>query len=273
MYFSKAAVFCAAIGACLTASAGSVMELVTTEYHDEPPVVGTIEISTQDGVSRMEVTSVSSNESGGMIFREQSREFIAIDHEEKEYYVIDEVAMERIGNQLSSAMQQMQQALAEMPPEQRAMAEQMMKQHIPVPAQEEAPMTVQKTGKSDTINGFGCDYYEVQQRGAKIRELCVTDWDDIDGGREASESMLALAGFFDNMAEKFSAGSGMDVMGEQRELFQHMRELGGYPVLTREFDDGGRVESESRLKSAKTGNIDAAFFEPPEDYVQKDLGI
>jgi hypothetical protein len=269
----KPAAMCAAIGAFSPVFAGSVMELVTTEYHDGPPVIGTVEISTQDGVSRMEVTSVSNDESGGMIFREKGREFIAIDHEEKEYYLIDEDAMERIGAQLSSAMQQMQEALADMPPEQRAMAEQMMKQHVPAPMEAPEPMTVRKTGAGDTINGFDCQYYEVQQQGAKIRELCVTDWDKIDGGREAADSMLAMAGFFDRMAEQFSSGSGMDVMGQQRELFQHMRELGGYPVLTREFDDSGGLVSESRLKSAGTSDIDPAFFNPPRGYQKKDLGI
>jgi hypothetical protein len=269
----KPAVTCVAMVAMSPVFAGSVMELVTTEYHDESPVTGTVEISTQDGASRMEVTSVSSDESGGMIFREKSREFIAIDHGQKEYYVIDEAAMERIGGQLSTAMQQMQDALADMPPEQRAMAEQMMKQHLPAPAQAPAPMTVRKTGATETINGFRCEYYEVQQQGAKIRELCVADWSDIDGGREAADSMLAMAGFFDKMAQQFSSGSGMDVMGQQRELFQHMRELGGYPVLTREFDDSGRVESESRLKSAGTSDIDPALFDPPHGYRKKDLGI
>jgi hypothetical protein len=269
----KPVVLCAALGAFSPVFAGTVMELVTTEYRDDPPVIGTIEISTQDGVSRMEVTSVSSNESGGMIFREKGGEFIAIDHEEKEFYVIDQAAMERIGTQLNSAMQQMQQALADMPPEQRAMAEQMMKQHIPVPAEEPEPLSVQKTGRSDTINGFDCDYYDVQQQGARIRELCITEWDAIDGGREAGDSMLAMAGFFEKMAEQFSSGSGMDVMGEQRQLFQHMRELGGYPVLSREFGVDGRLESESRLKSAKQDDIDPALFSPPQGYRQKDIGI
>jgi hypothetical protein len=273
MTLSKYAIFCAAMGACATVSAGSVMELVTTEYRDDPPVVGTIEISAQDGVSRMEVTSISEDESGGMIFRENSGEFIVIDHEEKEYYLIDDATLERIGTQLSSAMQQMQQALADMPPEQRAMAEQMMQQHLPAPAEKEEPMTVQETGKSDTINGFDCVYYEVQQQGVRIRELCVTDWDDIDGGREASTSMIAMAGFFDKMAEHFSASSGMDMMGEQRELFQHMKDLGGYAVLTREFDGEGRVESESRLKSARSASLDPALFDPPRGYARKDLGI
>jgi hypothetical protein len=269
----KLVLACAAMGSPLPLLAGSVLEVVTTEYREEPPVIGTMEISTQDGMSRMEVTSVSSEESGGMIFREQGREFIAIDHEEKEYYVIDEAAMERIGTQMNSAMQQMQQALEEMPPEQRAMAEQMMKQHLPAQAQKPAPLKVNKTGASDTINGFDCEYYEVQQNGTKVRELCITGWDELDGGREAADSMIAMAAFFEKMAEQFSAGAGMDVMGEQRDLFRHMRDLEGYPVLSREFDEEGAVESESRLKSAKSSDIDPALFNPPQGYKQKDLGI
>jgi Domain of unknown function (DUF4412) len=269
----KAVITCAAMGVSSPVLAGSVMELVTTEYREEPPIIGTVEISTQDGVSRMEVTSVSSDESGGMIFREQGREFIAIDHEEKEYYVIDEAAMERIGTQMNSAMQQMQQALEEMPPEQRAMAEQMMKQHLPAQAKKPAPLKVNRTGATDTINGFDCEYYEVQQNGAKVRELCMAGWDDIDGGREAADSMIAMAAFFEKMAEQFSSGSGMDVMGEQRDLFRHMQELDGYPVLSREFDEDGSLESESRLKSAKSADIDPALFNPPQGYQQKDIGI
>jgi hypothetical protein len=273
MTYLKPALLCMTLLGFSPAFAGSVMELVTTEYREEPPVIGTIEISTQDGVSRMEVASASSDGSGGMIFREKSKEFIAIDHEEKEYYVIDEATMERIGNQLNSAMQQMQESLAGMPPEQRAMAEQMMKQHLPQPAQASEPMTVKETGATDTINGFDCRYYEVRQQGAKIRDLCVADWSEIDGGREAADSMLAMAGFFERMAEQFSAGSGMDAMKQQRELFRHMRELGGYPVLTREFDGSGRAESESRLKSARSSDIDPALFDPPQGYRRKDLGI
>jgi hypothetical protein len=52
-----------------------------------------------------------------------------------------------------------------------------------------------------------------------------------------------------------------------------MRELGGYPVLTREFDGSGRAESESRLKSARSSDIDPALFDPPQGYRRKDLGI
>ena len=269
----KPALLCTTLLAFSSAFAGSVIELVTTEYREEPPIIGTVEVSSQDGVSRMEVTSVSSDESGGMIFREESKEFIAIDHEEKEYYVIDEATLERIGNQLNSAMQQMQESLAGMPPEQRAMAEQMMKQHLPQPAQAPEPMTVKETGATDTINGFRCRYYEVRQQGAKIRELCVADWSDMDDGREAADSMLAIADFFERMAEQFSSSSGIDVMGQQRALFGHIREVGGYPVLTREFDDMGRVESESRLKSARSADIDPALFNPPQGYRRKDLGI
>ena len=263
-------------GLSLAASAfgGSVLELETTEYHDEPPVAGTIEISLQDGASRMEITTVDSDESGGVIFRGAPKEMIALDHEQKEYYVMDEASMQNMATQLSSAMQQMQQALEEMPPEQRAMAEQMMKQHMPQSATAaKSPTTLHKTGKDDSINGFDCEYYEVRREASKIRELCVTEWDDITGGREVADAMLEMAGFFDSMAEAFADSIGTDIMGEQQEIFAHMRELDGYPVLTREFDEAGGVESETVLKSAKSRNIDPQFFAPPADYKEMQVGM
>lgn len=265
--------------ACLTALcipslaiAGSLLELATTDYREDPPRAGTIEISTQDGSSRMEMDSAGGEDAGGMIFLGGSGEMIALDHEEQEYFVLDRETLEQMAAQVGGAMQQMQEALKDMPPEQRAMAEQMMKQRMPQMAQPE-PTTLQETSASDSINGFDCRFYEIHQAGRKISELCVADWSDIEGGREASESMLQMADFFRSMADAFSEGAGIDVMGDQQNFLAHLQELDGYPVLAREFDDAGELSSETRLESAKSGNVDSALFEPPAEYRERSLGL
>jgi hypothetical protein len=259
---------------CLPALAGSVLELKTTEYYEEPPVAGTIEISMQDGSTRMEITTVDSDETGGVIFRSSPREMIALDHEQKEYYVMDEASMQNMATQLTTAMQQMQQALEDMPPEQRAMAEGMMKQHMPQSlTAEKIPTTLHKTGNGDSVNGFDCEYYEVRRQESKVRELCVTEWDEIAGGRDVADAMLEMAGFFDSMAQAFADGSGTNIMAEQQEIFAHMRELDGYPVLTREFDENGKVESETKLESATSESIDPELFKPPAEYREKQIGM
>jgi hypothetical protein len=253
--------------------AGSVLELETKEYYEEPPVAGTIEISMQDGSTRMEITTADSEETGGLIFRGSPREMIALDHESGEYYVMDEASMQSMANQMNAAMQQMQQALEEMPPEQRAMAEGMMKQHMPQGlTAEQTPTTMHKTGDSDSVSGFDCEYYEVRRQDRKVRELCVTEWDEIAGGREAAAAMLEMAGFFEEVAQAFSAGAGANLMAEQQELFAHMRELDGYPVVTREFDENGKVESETVLQSATSKDIDPELFNPPPEYKQMQIG-
>jgi hypothetical protein len=50
-----------------------------------------------------------------------------------------------------------------------------------------------------------------------------------------------------------------------------MRELGGYPVYARDYDDTGMLEGESTLTSSRSESIDAAMFEPPEGYRKQDM--
>jgi len=261
--------------ACLVsyqAFAGAVLETETTEYHVDPPAVGTTDMLAEGVLLRIEIDSVSSDEDGLVIYRGDRKEMIAADTERLEYYVIDEQAMNQMAGQFSDAMKEMQEQLKSMPPEQRAMAEQMMKQRMPGlrPAQE-SPSTLRKTGESDTINGYDCEFYEVLKQGRKTRDMCVAKWSDIEGGREAADAMIGLGQFFESMREAFSKAAGSDFMGEQREIFAHMRELGGYPVYSRDYDDAGTLERESSLKSSRSETIDAAQFEPPEGYRRREM--
>ncbi|MEX2494863.1 MAG: DUF4412 domain-containing protein [Woeseia sp.] len=265
---------CALLIAFSPAFAGTVLELETTEYRGGQRLSGTVEISTRDGMSRVEVSAGDGSETSSIIFRNDKRELTALDHEQREYYVLDEATIEQMGSRLSGAMQQMQDALADLPPDQRAMAERMMKQRLPEAAAEpiRPPTTLHSTGNRDEASGYDCQWHEVHQQGRKIRDLCVTDWDNIEGGRDAADSMLSMAGFFEDMAAAFSGSSGIDLFGGQKEMFRNMRELDGYPVVTREYDASGKLESESRLVSSSTEDLDADLFEPPQDYRRQKLG-
>ena len=275
MSLTRNAFLFSALALCPPAFAGGVLELEMKEYYEDPPVISTIEISTSESASRMEVATPGEQESGGMIYRGDSGEMIALDHSGKRYYVLDEASMQQMGAQLSGAMKQMQEALDSMPPDQRAMAEKMMKQHMPQGMQEpaRAPLSLHETGREDTVSGYACDYYEVRRNGAKVRELCVTSWDDLPGGRDIADAMLDMAGFYERMTEALSKEAGVGVLGEQQELFAHLEELDGYPVLTREFDSGGEITSESVLKSAVTADLDPSLFEPPAGYREMSTGL
>ncbi|HEX2138717.1 MAG TPA: hypothetical protein VHG33_03285 [Woeseiaceae bacterium] len=275
MSLTRNALLICALALCPRAFAGGILELEMTEHYEDPPVVSTVEISTSGSACRMEVDTPGQRESGGMIYRGDSGDMIALDHSGKRYYVLDEASMQEMGSQLSGAMKQMQEALDSMPPDQRAMAEKMMKQHMPAGMQQpaRAPSSLHETGREDTVSGFACDYYEVRRNGTKVRELCVTSWDELPGGRDIAETMLEMAGFYERMTEALSEEAGIGVLGEQQELFAHLEELDGYPVLTREFDPGGEVASESVLKSATVADLEPSLFEPPAGYTRMSTGL
>ena len=252
-----------------TAFAGSVLELGTTEFNQGPPIFGTVEISTEERFSRLEITSVSSNESGGLIFDGEKDETIILDHVNKHYYVLGKEQIDRMASQLEDAMKQMEEALAKMPPEQRALAEQMMQAQLPVKKAEGPRGTLNKTGETDTIAGLECDYYIVVQGEHLFRQLCVTSWDEFPEGQEVADAMLDLSDFFKSMREAFASYGGLDLMDRQQDMFSYMDEVNGYPILTREFDPTGKLVIETLLKSASHGELDLQLFEPPPGYDQQ----
>ncbi len=261
--------------ACLVsyqAIAGAVLKNETREYYVDPPAIGTTTMFAHGGLLRIEIDSISSDEDGLLIYRGDRNEMLVADNERLEYYVIDEQTMNQMAAQMKDAMQQMDEMMKTLPPEQRAMAEQMMKQQMPgLQPAPDAPSKLQKTGKSDTINGYECEYYEILRDGRKIREICVAKWGDIDGGEEAVDAMMGMGKFFESMHDAFAEASGTDFMGKQQEMFAHMRQLGGFPVYSKDYDDSGTLEGESTLKSSSSKAIDAAMFEPPEGYRRQEM--
>ena len=101
--------------------------------------------------------------------------------------------------------------------------------------------------------------------------MCVAKWSDIDGGDEAVDAMIGMGKFFESMHDAFAEAAGTDLMGKQQEVFAHMRQLGGYPVYAKDYDDSGALEGESTLKSSSSKAIDAAKFEPPEGYRRQEM--
>lgn len=270
MKIRNTAISFALAACCPSVHAGAVLELVTTEYTQDPPIIGTVQISTEGRESRIEITSVTSNESGGMIYRSGKKEMIAMDHAAREYYIIDQATMDRMAAQVRAAMEQTEAALESMSPEDRALAEQMIQRSLE-DAEEDAGHELVASGKRDKIAGFECEYYDVLQEGRKIRDLCMTPWSKIAEGKQAAKAMMELAEFFENMRKAFAGAGGLDAMDRQQEMFAYMEELGGYPVLSRDYDVDGRMESESRLQAARSEKISPSMFEPPPAYQQLEL--
>ena len=263
---------CVLMAVLMTAPAfgGVVFEVETTDHTGSDPQASLAKVWADGDLLKASIASSGQTEDGEMIYRGEKREMIVVNHGEQTYFVIDDAMIQAIGGQLSQAMQQMQEALKDVPPEQRAMVEQMMKKNMPQmdePAKSKTEM--KKTSDRAKKNGYACTRYEVFENGKKVRDVWVTDWDNVEGGSEVAASFKGLSEFIQGLLDSLSSLGGMaGGMASQFNVdsFAFMKDLDGFPVVTQEFGADGSIQSESVLRSAERRTFDPADFEPPKGY-------
>ena len=108
--------------ASTAASAGVYIESHQVELGEKPAPPPQVSKIYFDG-GRMRSNDADGD---GAIFKNQT--IYALDAENKTYTSVDKAAMDRMGGQLAEARKKMEAQLAGMPPERRAMMEQMMEQ-------------------------------------------------------------------------------------------------------------------------------------------------
>lgn len=253
------------------ALAGVVYEIEVIDHEQSPPKTESMEAAVEGKMLKMGIAPGSHGGRGDVIYRGDQREMIAVDHQDQSYTVIDQAAIQQIAGQVKSAMGQMQEMLKDVPEDKRRMIEEMMKQRGQQPPSAERRATeLRKTGEYGDLNGYPCVKYEVLRDGRKVRELWVTDWSHVEGGREVVGTFEDMADFFKELMDSIPDFGQGGPAGDP--AFEHLRELGGFPVVTREFDDDGSLESESTLRSTRRRTIDPEEFEPPAGYKRRTMG-
>lgn len=181
---------------------------------------------------------------------------VMLDKAKNQYQEIDEATMKQLAEQLSGAMAQMQAAMKNMPPEQRAMMEKMMKGKMPQAAAA-APKTVYTAKGSGSVNGFSCTKYEGDLNGQKESELCAAlpaqlklsaaDMQIFDKMRQFSSTLVST---LENSPVKVSVPSN----------YGFESGYDGFPVQKTEFDNGGQATKRSELKSMTRPSFTDADF-------------
>ena len=179
---------------------------------------------------------------------------VMLDKAKNQYQEIDEQTMKQMAEQMSGAMAQMNAAMKNMPPEQRAMMEKMMKGKMPQAAAA-APKKVYTAKGSGSVNGFSCTKYEGNLGGEKTEELCAGvpsqlklsagDLQIFEKMKEFSSSLLsALA----NSPIKVSVPAGSIEAGYE-----------GFPIQKTEYSNG-QATKRGELKSITRANFSDADF-------------
>lgn len=180
-----------------------------------------------------------------------------VEHSKQRYMIIDEEFADSVSSQVDAAMAQMQAQLAQLPPEQRAMMEQMMKDRMPAMQGEKSVQEFRRTGRSIEIAGFECDEGELLKNGKREFTMCISSPKEI--GMPAAD-YRALGAAFKAMADlvgKFSPGTS--------EMF-NLELIGGVPIMSDDQDG----DNDSKLESASFASIDEERLKVPENYRQHD---
>ncbi|MCC6765846.1 MAG: hypothetical protein IT293_14405 [Deltaproteobacteria bacterium] len=202
-----------------TASAGVV--IVGTYTGTKTPKGRTVEFRIQDGRGRI------SSQPGQFIYYDHGkRTAYIVDMEKKTSFAVDEARAKQISAQLDEAQKMMEAKLKDLPPEQRAMVEKMMKeQGGGRPTGARKPLDFLKVSE-DTIGAWPCARYRASGDGRKV-EVCTAEADALN---IPPDDVAVFEGFLDlseRMAGESGPGGGAAERGYE-----------GLPLERKELRDG-----------------------------------
>jgi hypothetical protein len=109
-----------------------------------------------------------------MFLTDGGNRLVMLDTARNEYRELDEQTMKQLSQQMQGAMAALQGQLQNMPPEQRAQVEAMMRGRGGQMLGQSAPAKTTYAAKGNgTVNGISCTKYEGTREGAKVAELCA----------------------------------------------------------------------------------------------------
>jgi hypothetical protein len=214
-----------------------------------------------DGMVRMVTPQPQGGGQAVSIYDSRKDRFVVLDEAKRSYLVMDKAMVseqaKRIRTMQQQMMAQMREQMKDMPEEQRRMLEQQMAQFEQGQQGTGPKVDVRKTGKTDVVNGFRCEYYQSYIDGRLMSEACIAEAKALGLSAADYQAMKDMFAFMGHMAQAFS--------GTKQGSTQGFENVPGLPVRTR--DPSGEV---MELKKVDTGAVDPKLFQIPKDYKKTD---
>lgn len=211
----------------------------------------------KDGKMRVD----SGREGGFMIFDSNAGTITAVHSSEQSYTVMTEENLRAMGDAVSQAMRQMEQQLAQLPPQQREQVRRMMEQQMGamMGGGDRAPETeIVRTGESRNVAGHECEVVRMMAGGQSKGTACVTDFADLGMPSEDRETILSLVEFSQSLMEQF---------GDLVPAHMSAMASNGYPI---EYETQmGNTRITGRLESVDTDSLSSELFQVPAGYSER----
>lgn len=190
-----------------------------------------------------------------VIFDGAKQVMYMISPSDNSYRELDKATVDAMGQQMSKAMEQMQAQMANMPPQQRAMMEEMMKKNMGGMmggAQAKPTITLKEMG-SEKVGAFNTTHYEMLSNGEKTQEIWAAPYDQAKLSPADFKTFQDMSKFFESVTRNVPKGS---------YSFSSMEQLKGYPVKMVQFTSG-KPTHEWDLISVDQKSIDGSQFTVP----------
>ena len=255
-----------ALGLGIAGQAGVVFEFESRDYAPATSPLQTVLMAADGGNFAMEIDGDQYGPGGRLIYHGASQEVCVVNYRTEMYFVIDLQTLQTLSAQIKQTLNQAGQLTPQNPAEGEAIVQQLITgqppaTHLPV-------ITVVDTGERTRVNGYPCVRHEVLRDGTKIRDAWITDWGNVDGGREISAVFTAMAQFVQNINQSLPVDSGSSF---EDNIFASLKNIRGFPVASRDYQPDGNTETETTLRGATRYQLSPAAFLPPAGYRQQSL--
>lgn len=186
-----------------------------------------------------------------------------INLDRKTYNEMTKADVDRMGGQMAGAMAQMEAQLKNMPPEQRAQIEAMMRgRGMPGAGAAPAKPEFRRAG-TDKVGKWTCDKYEAYLNNQKTSEVCTIDPKELGFGAADFDVTTQLADFFRKLNPQ--GADNMFSFGKTDE-----QGFSGFPV--KRVSGSGQRQTITETTDVSRQNFPASTFEVPQGFQKEAFG-
>jgi hypothetical protein len=213
--------------------------------------------------THMRAESHENGKNDAVIYDAAKQVVSVIDVTNKTYQQVTKSDLDQLKGQMDSATAQMQEQLKNLPPQQRAALEQMMRARGGLPGATAAPKIQYRASGSDKVGQWACTKYEGYVGPQKTAEVCTVDPKDL--GLTAADFDIArqLAEFMKSLSP--AAAKQILTIGNAEE-----QGFAGVPVRNISYQNG-QVEWTVELSEVRRTTLPASTFEVPAGFHKEAL--
>lgn len=184
------------------------------------------------------------------LFDETKQTMWVIDLNARTYYEMTGARIRDLSKRMAAARKEMEAQLAQMPPEQRQVIEEMMKQQMG-----EGDTLVRETARGVQVGAFVCTHYDQLSNGERTGEIWTASFDQLQLREAEFKTFQALSRFLEPLGHGAPGAAPYLPAGERLE---------GFPVRSLTYD-GERVVAEEKVTKAERRALEAGLFALPPD--------